>query len=128
MIKWVVDKDRAHFHYLINTDTKKVLGYCYTNDGGALWMMRKVTKAPDITDENDIHYDMYSWTREILGEFRGNLDNAKKRVQELLNIVELGKDGKVEDVMKFLAQLKNVEVFGKIEVVIRIEMPEVKKE
>jgi len=92
----------------------------YVQEYGGKWKVRKLNPAKEYFPYCLKKLVFTNWPeRVVVCENKNTLDEAKDTLLKELGIVQL-EPGK-ENIMKFLAQLKNVEVFGKIEVVIQIE-------
>lgn len=112
-MKWI---EKPSAFYLVDEANKKILGYILNYLGS--WKVRKLTITQSYDNEEDISY-RGEWNRSVVCENTPDVNIAKRKLEEALNIVEIDMDK--PDVLKFLAQLKNVEVFGKLEIVIRVE-------
>jgi hypothetical protein len=112
MYRWIKRGDK---HILLKTDTKDIVAFVKPSYNG--FTARKLTPPVTYFDTAKVEYDL-AWTREVIGTYSTEAE-AKKAAEACFNIVEV-ENGEV-DVLKFLAQLKNVEVFGKLEITIRIE-------
>lgn len=128
MYKWVKatkevkEKGYEEVHLLLNANTPysgEILAYIAVS--GVEYNLRRLT-TPAIynCDENDIVFCKWLEREVIAGQFK-SLPQAKDKVEKALGIICVEGDTPTVEVMKFLAKLKNIEVFGKIELVIRIE-------
>lgn len=114
--QWVKTNDGAEI--LVNIENKKV--YAYISNFSSLKV--RIFNSPRVYKDLEI-LKAEDWRNPIGsrhspdGDYN-DVESGKNAIEKELKIVIIEEK---QDILKFLAKLQNVEVFGKIELVIRIE-------
>jgi hypothetical protein len=115
MAKWIDGHDNEM--YLVDPEKMLILGYVMNRRGE--WISRKLTVPALYVENAPIIFG--GWARVLVGINHATKEGAMKQLQEDLKIFEIDYAAGEANILKILAQMKNVEIFGKLEVVIRIE-------
>ena len=125
MYKWVKATNNEGIRLLIDTVDCNILAF--VQEYGGRWKCRKLDVQDHYTcDENELVHNPY-WSRTTIDINQSTMVEAQERVNRYFNIFDVaGLNDIIErndprEIVQFLAKLQNVELFGKIELVVRIE-------
>jgi hypothetical protein len=113
---WIETNDKRGF-ILIEETEKFILGYVIHRPSLKVRIVENQHYGK-IEELKDTDLRQNFWERHAVEGIFGTVGEAKKAIEAQLNIIQIDNPS---DVLAFLAKIKDFEVHGKIEVVIRIE-------
>jgi hypothetical protein len=103
---------------LVDTDTKQIIGYVYFVIGIKARVLDTLETYQTEDDVANINVGTVMWKRHTAEKGNGNtVEEAKSNVEAELHIVPCNPT----DILAFLAKIKDFEIHGRIEIVIKIE-------
>lgn len=116
-MKYIVPKYSREYYLLVDEDKKQMLGFvCSVDNRNKSFKVRRFDEE-HFYDNEEALPDFRGWMRTAICDNTPTILEGKKALEAYFGVLEI-KEG---EVMKILAQMKNLEVFGKIEIVLKVE-------